>query len=141
MNPIVMAALLLGLLALFAWSANRRWLLLRVGTKTHESRTAPLGARLRAVWTFALFQKKLRYYLLAGVGHQLIFLGFLVLLARSVVLWGRGFDAGFNLMVLGPQPVLGFPLGHLYAWLKDVFAVLVLAGVAVFFYLQKHWKR
>ena len=100
MNPVVMAALLLGLLALFAWSANRRWLLLRVGSPTHESRTASLGARLRAVWTFALFQKKLRYYLAAGLGHQLIFIGFVVLLARSVVLWGRGYLAARKLLTM-----------------------------------------
>ena len=82
MNPIAMAALILGLLALFAWSANRRWILLRVGSPTHESRTTQLGDRLKAVWTFAFRQKKLKYYLTAGFAHQFIFLGFMILLAR-----------------------------------------------------------
>jgi Fe-S oxidoreductase len=136
MNPIVMAVLLAGLLGLFAWSANRRCVLLRVGSPTHEPRSSELGSRLRAVWTFALCQKKLRYYLAAGLAHQLIFLGFLVLLARSVTLWGRGFVADFDLWILGPQPVAGVPLGELYAFAKDVFALLVLIGVSVFFYFR-----
>src|SRR5690606_2392050 len=57
--------------------------------------------------------------------------GFLVLLARSVMLWGRGFDPTFNLWILGDTP-----LGHAYSWLKDVFATLVLIGVAVFVYYR-----
>jgi Fe-S oxidoreductase len=136
MNPIVMAVLLLGLLAVFVWSASRRWLLLRAGSPTHESRSRDLSPRLRAVWTFALCQHKLRYYLTAGLAHQFIFLGFLVLLARSVTLWGRGFVADFDLWILGPQPVAGVPLGELYAFAKDVFALLVLIGVSVFFWFR-----
>src|SRR5690606_22626488 len=46
------------------------------------------------------------------------------------------FDPYFNLWVLGDQPTLGLPLGHVYSMLKDVFATLVLAGVAVFFYYR-----
>src|SRR5690606_24243349 len=53
-----------------------------------------------------------------------------------LVLWGRGFDPGFNLFVLGPEGFLGLPLGSVYGFLKDVFAVLVLAGVSVFVYYR-----
>src|SRR4030095_4107032 len=55
---------------------------------------------------------------------------------RSLVLWGRGFDSSFNLFVLGPQPVLGMPLGAIYNFLKAVFALLVLFGAAVFVYYR-----
>ncbi len=131
MNPALMAFVILSLVSLFAWSAWHRAKLLRVGEKTFESRLDRPGRRLGMVWTFALYQKKMRYYLWAGLAHQLIFLGFVVLLLRSIILWGRGFDPTFNLWILGDTS-----LGHLYAWLKDVFATLVLLGVAVFFYYR-----
>lgn len=136
MNPIAMAVMMLSLLGAFLWTARRRARLLAIGQSTAESRfTEPLR-RLRALWTFALYQKKMRYYLIAGLAHQLIFLGFVVLLLRSIILWGRGFDPGFNLFVFGPEPVIGVPLGRIYNFLKDVFALLVLTGTAVFVYYR-----
>jgi Fe-S oxidoreductase len=136
MNPVAMAVIILSLTALFAVSARRRFKLLKAGAPTWESRVADIPRRLGLVWTFAFFQKKMRYYWLAGVAHQLIFLGFLVLLLRTLVLWGRGFFPSFNLFVLGPNPILGLPLGAAYGFLKDVFASLVLLGVAAFVYLR-----
>ncbi len=132
MNPLLMSAILLGLVGLFVWSARRRWALVSLGAPTWESRIDRLSDRLRAVWTFAFFQKKMRYYFWAGLAHQLIFLGFGVLLARSVILWGRGFDPTFNLWVLGQDTLLG----QVYAFLKDTFAILVLLGVVVFVYYR-----
>jgi Fe-S oxidoreductase len=136
MNPLLMTLILVGLVGVFAWSALRRTRLLMVGHATAESRTDRLGERLSAVWQLAIAQKKMRYYFVAGLAHQLIFMGFIVLLLRTLMLWGRGFDPSFNLWVLGPEPVLGLPLGAIYGFLKDVFALLVLAGVAVFFYFR-----
>jgi Fe-S oxidoreductase len=40
------------------------------------------------------------------------------------------------LWVLGPEPAFGLPLGDLYAFLKDAFAILVLIGVSVFLYYR-----
>src|SRR5687768_14235991 len=119
MNPAVMAFIIVALVAAFAVSARHRFVLLKTGHPTWESRFDRIGERLGAVWTFAFFQKKMRYYLLAGLAHQLIFLGFVVLLLRTLILWGRGFDPTFNLWVLGPEPVFGIPLGHIYSFLKD----------------------
>lgn len=132
MNPVAMALVLVVSLGIFALSWRKRMALLRVGDSTYESRTDRIGERLERVWSIAFFQKKLRYYLIAGLAHQLIFVGFFVLLVRSLVLWGRGFHPGFNLWILGPEPFLGVPLGHAYAFVKDVFAVLVLLGAFVF---------
>lgn len=132
MNPLLMAALLLGLWGLFAVSAVRRWKLLRTGAPTWESRTDRLAERVRAVITFALMQKKMPNYALAAFGHYLIFVGFAVLLLRTLVLWGRGFDPTFNLFVLGPDSVLGVA----YGFIKDVLALLVIAGALVFVYLR-----
>ncbi len=136
MNPIVMAAVILSLLAMFAWSAHRRWALLKVGGPTHESRISNVGVRLKAVWVYAFFQKKMRYYLAAGLAHQFIFLGFVLLLARSIVLWGRGFDPSFNLFILGPEGVGGIPLGKFYNFGKDILASLVVLGALVFVYYR-----
>jgi hypothetical protein len=136
MSPVLMTAILVGLIGLFALSARRRWSLLHVGAPTWESRFDAIGERLLAVWRFAFLQKKMRYYPLAAAAHYLIFLGFLVLLLRTLVLWGRGYEPSFNLWLLGPEPVLGIPLGAAYAFLKDVFALLVLLGVSVFAYMR-----
>ncbi len=136
MNPVVMALIIVSLNAVFAVSAWRRFNLLRVGTGTWESRLTDIPRRLGLVWVFAFYQKKMRYYLAAGLAHQFIFLGFVVLLLRTLVLWGRGFSPSFNLFVLGPEPVLSVPFGAIYGFLKDVFASLVLLGVAVFVYYR-----
>lgn len=143
MNPILMALIILSLNAAFAWSARRRWHLLKVGDSTWESRTDQTGKRAAAVWTFAFYQKKMRNYLAAGLAHQLIFMGFGVLLLRTLILWGRGFSPSFNLFILGHEPFLGLPLGELYSFVKDIFAMLVLIGTSVFVYYRaiKHEKR
>lgn len=132
MNPWMMGLVLGGLLGLFAWSAKRRWALALVGAATWESRIDRIADRLQAVGTFAIFQKKMRYYFWAGIAHNLIFAGFAVLLLRTLVLWGRGFDPAFNLWLLTPESLLG----QSYAFFKDTFACLVLSGVAVFVYYR-----
>jgi Fe-S oxidoreductase len=136
MSPLLMAALLLVLWGAFAVSAVRRTKLLLTGNATWEPRFDRLGERLRCVVRFALVQVKMPNYPLAAAAHYLIFTGFVVLLLRTLVLWGRGFEPGFNLFVLGPEPVLGLPLGAIYGWLKDVFGLLVIAGSLVFVYLR-----
>src|SRR5437879_5184352 len=103
MNPTWMLTLLLSLSAAFAWSANRRWQLLKVGRP--ENRTDHIVERLKGTWEYAFAQKKMNYYWVAGMAHKAIFVGFLVLLLRSMMLWGRGFDSSFNLWILGDQPV------------------------------------
>ncbi|MEZ4221902.1 MAG: (Fe-S)-binding protein [Polyangiaceae bacterium] len=132
MNPVAMAVIILSLVGAFLWSANNRWGLMRVGDAPNESRFDRIGDRIKAVAVFAFFQKKMRYYLGAGLAHNLIFFGFMVLLLRTLILWGRGFDPGFNLWVLGPTTALG----QAYAFAKDVVAVLVLLGVSVFVYYR-----
>ncbi len=132
MSSLGMGLVLCSLLGLFAYSAQRRWALLSIGAPTWESRTDKLVDRLRSVVVFALYQKKMRYYLVAGLAHNLIFVGFSVLTLRTLMLWGRGFDPEFNLFILS----LESPLGQIYAFLKDVFAGLVLLGVSAFIYYR-----
>ena len=105
MNPTLMLTIIVSLLAAFAYSANRRWQLLKVGRDA--VRNDAVGARLGRVVTYALAQKKMPYYPAAGAAHMLIFAGFGVLLLRTLMLWGRGFDAEFNLFVLGDERRVG----------------------------------
>jgi Fe-S oxidoreductase len=133
MNPTAMTSILVAALAAFAWSAYRRWNLLMVGAAMGSgARFDRLKDRALGVWRYAFRQEKMDYYSPAGIAHKLIFSGFVVLLLRTLMLWGRAFSPSFNLFVLGPTQ----PLGEIYDFVKDVFATLVLAGVAVFFYYR-----
>lgn len=139
MNPTWMLTMLVGLFAAFAWSANRRWQLLKVGRPT-EGRLDDLVERLKGTYAYAFRQKKMDYYPAAGWAHRLIFVGFLVLLLRTLILWGRGFDPTFDLWIFGPEPVHVFgaavPLGHIYELLKDLMGAAVVVGAMVFVYYR-----
>ncbi len=130
MNPIAMTLLLVAGWGLFAYSAARRWTLLNVGQPTNRLDRIP--ERIRNTIDYAFKQRRMPRYPLAGLAHMLIFLGFGVLLLRTLILWGRGFDPGFNLLLFGPDQALG----KLYGLLKDIFAVLVLIGAAIFIYFR-----
>lgn len=137
MSPIFMSVLLLAGWGIFAYSAMRRWKLLMVGAPTK-----PLdryGKRLLLVFNYAIQQMRMRRYPLAGIAHMMIFSGFVVLLPRTLILWGRGFDESFHLWVLDTSHALG----QFYSLLKDVFAVIVMLGTCVFVYYRviKRLKR
>lgn len=130
MNPTVMTLLLVGAWGLFGWQILRRWRLMTLGPG--ENRFDQIGERVKRTWQYAFAQKRMRRYWWAGIAHQVIFTGFVVLLLRTLVLWGRGYSEDFNLWVLGTDQ----PLGKVYSVLKDIFAVLVIAGTLVFFYYR-----
>ncbi len=131
MSPTAMLTLIFAAFAMFAWSASRRWQLLQVGRAAGD-RLDHLAARLRGTWRYAFRQEKMDYYNPAGIAHKFIFAGFVVLLFRTLVLWGRGFYAPFNLWVLPPTQ----PFGQLYEFTKDILATLVVFGTLVFFYYR-----
>ncbi len=130
MNPTAMLLLIVAAHAMFFWSIMRRWQLMRVGRFIDRFDRIP--ERLSAVLRYAFAQEKMAYYQPAGIAHKLIFVGFMVLLFRTLVLWGRGFDPSWNLLILGPTQ----PIGKVYEFAKDIVAVLVMAGVSVFFYYR-----
>lgn len=130
MGPFPMALGLLMGFGLFAWSAHRRWRLLMIGAPTGGF--GRVGDRIAATLRFAFAQQRMTRYRWAGTAHLLIFSGFLVLLLRTLVLWGRGFDPHFDFWILGVDQ----PLGKVYALLKDVFAALVILGTLVFFHFR-----
>ncbi len=130
MSPLFMALLLLAGWGLFAYSAHRRWKLLMVGAPEHRGDQP--GERIGATFKYAITQLRMRRYPLAGIAHMFIFFGFGVLLLRSLILWGRGFDESFDCWIFGETQ----PLGKIYSLLKDVFTVLVIAGASVFVYYR-----
>ncbi|HVJ88590.1 MAG TPA: (Fe-S)-binding protein [Labilithrix sp.] len=130
MNPTAILIMIVAAHAVFFWSAIRRWQLLRIGRFVNLFDRIP--ERISAVLRYAFAQEKMSYYQPAGWAHKLIFVGFMVLTLRTLVLAGRGFDSSFNLLVLGPTQ----PLGKVYEFAKDILAILVLVGVSVFVYYR-----
>jgi Fe-S oxidoreductase len=130
MGPTAMLTLIFAAFAMFAWSASRRWQLLQIGRPA--SRLDHIAARLRGTWRYAFRQEKMDYYNPAGWAHKLIFTGFVVLLLNTIMLWGRGFYAPFDLFVLSPDK----PLGAVYDFAKDCTASGVVVGTLVFFYYR-----
>ena len=130
MSPWAMSVVLLAGFGVFAWSAWGRWRLLKQAAPAQ--RFDQPGVRLAATLRYAIAQMRMRRYPLAGTAHMLIFVGFLVLLLRTLMLWGRGYDEGFHFGVFG----LDQPLGKVYALLKDIFVVLVIVGTLVFVYFR-----
>ncbi len=130
MSPVAMFLLIVVALGIFGRSAWRRVKLMEIGRPVN--RFDRIGDRINAVLRYAFWQQKMDYYQPAGSAHKLIFVGFIVLLLRTLVLWGRGFVPSFNLFILAPW----MPLGIAYEFAKDIVAMLVVAGVSVFFYYR-----
>ena len=139
MNPIAMTIVLVVTLSIFAWSAYRRFQLLRAGAAEPEfdlSRPGELGKRVEQLLMISFGQKKMarnEKYRVAGLAHMVIFGAFLVLGVNSVVLWVRGYDASFDVFGLLGR---GTILGDGYNFLKEIFAFLALVGSLVFFYYR-----
>ncbi|MFO0550823.1 MAG: (Fe-S)-binding protein [Polyangiaceae bacterium] len=130
MNPFAMAFVIAVLSAAFGVAARQRFMLLSTGR--FEMRWDRVRDRVAGVVEYALAQKKMRYYPLAGAAHMLIFVGFGALLLNTLILWGRGFFPGFSLFVFGHDQ----PLGMVYDLVKDLVALGVIGGALAFVYLR-----
>ncbi len=84
-----------------------------------------LGLRFKNLIKYWLFQYKQPRYMVAGVIHIVIFVGFLVLSIRSISLVIEGFYPGFVF------PFLGGALGKVYSVLKSYFATFVFIACIV----------
>jgi Fe-S oxidoreductase len=131
MNPIGMTILLAATLGLFAWSMRRRWrLMMTAGAAARPFDR--VGERIGRVLTYVIGQKRMVRYPLAGAAHIVIFYGFIVLLLNSLILFARGYSAGFDFWIFG----MDNPLGAAYAFSRDLFTLLVILGTLVFFYYR-----
>ncbi len=111
-----------------AWSLSRKLSLVMAGRRDVE--LGHWGGRLRGTLVFFLGQRRMFLEPFPGVMHALIFWGFLVFSVRSASMVVEGLARGWEL------PFLHTALGHAYLLTKDVFAVLVLIGVAI-----AAWRR
>lgn len=127
-----MALLLTSGFGLFAWSMVRRLRLLRGGAPRRRDTRHDTALRCKRLLVDGLLQRRIRQYNAPGLAHTLVFFGFIVLLLRTVTLWGRGFDAGFHPPLLGPGGPMHGLLGAGYNELKDVATTLVLLAVGYF---------
>jgi Fe-S oxidoreductase len=132
MDPALTAALLVAAGAFFAFTMLRRlaplWALRR------EKRTDRVGTRLTALLRFGLGQRRMvdPEELWPGLLHVAVFAAFLVLAARTITLFGMGFDPTFHLPLLAPAS----PLGRAYGVAKDWVVLLALLAALGFL-----WRR
>jgi Fe-S oxidoreductase len=119
-GAILLALAILGFGAFF-WRAWRLYRYLRLGRD--EARIDHPWRRVRDELVVYLGQRKLlkRPYYVRGIAHAFIFWGFLVITIGTVDLLLDGI-AGFHLPGIGSA---------VFAWTIDLFAVLVLASIAV----------
>jgi Fe-S oxidoreductase len=110
--------------------ARRAWLLVRLARAGQPTdRSGDLPGRVRNEAVVALGQKKLLQRLVPGLMHAFIFWGFIALFPTIVMAMIAVVDRDSTLPWLGHQ---GW-----FALLVDVFAVLVLVGIAIAVYIRK----
>ncbi|QOJ15797.1 MAG: (Fe-S)-binding protein [Planctomycetia bacterium] len=133
MGAIVMSVMLVVGLGLFAITARRRWRLM-MAAGAPDPRFNDPAARIAGVLRYVLGQARMFRYRAAGIAHGLIFVGFVVLGLRTVILVARGFvdrpDFGFWLFDDGTL------LGNAYGFVKDLLSLLVIVGVSYFLYAR-----
>jgi len=119
-GAILLALAILGFGAFF-WRAWRLYRYMRLGRD--EARIDHPWRRLRDELVVYLGQRKLlrRPYYVRGIAHAFIFLGFLIITIGTIDLLIDGI-VGFHVPGIGSA---------LFAWTIDIFAVLVLASIAV----------
>lgn len=123
--PTVVFSILIPLigLALFAYIMIKRIAPLMNAAPDHRLNRIPDRIlQLLKIW---LAQYRQPRYMLAGILHIIIFIGFLILSVRSTSLVIIGMVEGFV------PPGLGGALGHGYAILKDYAATLVLISCII----------
>ncbi len=90
-----------------------------------DHRTDNIVERIKKVLVIWLAQYRQPRYMLAGVLHIVIFIGFLVLSIRTLALVFVGFADGFEI------PGFGGAIGHIYYFFKDYAATLVLIACII----------
>jgi Fe-S oxidoreductase len=99
----------------------------RLGRPVHRSSDVP--KRIEQEVTVVLGQRKLLQRLGPGLMHAFIFWGFLVLLTTIAEALGEVFQRSFAIPFIGHSGWLGL--------VQDVFAVLVIVGVAMAVFIRK----
>jgi Fe-S oxidoreductase len=146
MNPIITAFLLLAGLSAFVYTMYGRVFAL-TGMKWTNRFDRPLE-RLKGLVLFGLGQKRMVDPEERGPGvmHVLIFAAFMVLAARTIMLFAMGFS--HDLLVVLSTPTARFwernpgirTVFEAYLFVKDLVALGALVGALYFIYLRKAVK-
>ncbi|MCF8039792.1 MAG: 4Fe-4S dicluster domain-containing protein [Desulfohalobiaceae bacterium] len=126
MNPLLMTLVLLVGLGIFARTIYQRTRLLMA--LEPADRANHVKERLKNLVVLAIGQKRLvgrKKERASGIMHALIFWGFLILLIRSLTLYGHGFVSGFQLPFFGQE----YFTGYAYIAIKDIMEGVVLVMV------------
>ncbi len=90
-----------------------------------ERRLDNPGKRFARLFRFVFGQRRLLDQIVMGGAHFLIFWGFIVISFGTLSFFGKGFNPGFHL------PLLGTTFNAPFLLLLDLFSVLVLIGIAI----------
>jgi Fe-S oxidoreductase len=127
-TPVLLTLIIIGAIGLFGLTLYHRFLLLRAAEA--DRRFDHFGQRLRSVLVYAFGQKKfLRGEQPAGLMHFVIFWGFMIVAARTITLFGQGYNPHFYLPGLHPEG-----LGGPYLLLKDLVEIGVIVAVFIALY-------
>jgi Fe-S oxidoreductase len=96
--------------------------------------------RLRRVCIEGFGQAKLHDYRGPGIAHHVIFVGFFVLLLRTIVLWGRAYEPGFVFFWFASSHDGHWGFGDVYRTLREYCELLVLVATGYFTYVRL-WRR
>lgn len=121
-NMIFYLVFLLGM-GIFSYLLYTRVMLLLVAQK--EDRFSEIGERIKSILVFVFGQRRLLNEPFAGIIHLLIFYGFLAFSLGTITIMGEGWYPGFSL------PFMDGPLGNIYLFIKDTFALLVIIGIVL----------
>ena len=132
MSPLWMSVLLVVSFAGFGYTLWQRWQLMTLGGPANRF-DRPVERFTRMV-RYGFAQARMPRHKIAGFAHILVFFGAVITPIRALVLIARGYTSdqlfGFGIFNLGT------PLGDAYNLIKDIFVILVLLGVAIFFYYR-----
>ena len=134
MTSWVMIVMLVVAWMAFFWSVQRRYRVMVLGRPA--MRWDAIIDRIVGTVRFAFGQSRMPRYPLTGWLHVAIFFGFMVLLLRTLVLWGRGVldDPAFNMdFVFGAVAEMN-AIGRAYSAAKDICAVVVLVAASIALY-------
>ncbi|HEY1329988.1 MAG TPA: (Fe-S)-binding protein [Actinomycetota bacterium] len=126
-GPIVLLLVVVAAALIFGRRTRRLLAIVRLGQPS--DRTGDVGRRVGQETTVVLGQRKLLQRMGPGLMHAFIFWGFLVLLTTILEAFGEVFTRTFAIPLIGRSAWLGF--------VQDLFALLVIVGVAMAFYYRK----
>jgi len=121
-KPFAMSALLIVAFGYFFIRIRRIFRLMRAVTGKTQIRIDKITERIKVLFTDVLAQSNVRRKPLIGMGHTLIFIGFLAIQPHSLELMISGIFPGFGFEHLAPH------LYGVYLFSTDILAFLVLFG-------------